>query len=195
MRIIDISQEVLSSNVYPGDPTPQAVQYSSISNGDLYNLSGFSMCAHNGTHVDAPSHFIANGKAVDQLHLDAFVGKCYVAHYDSDLYGQGAAGILELARNAGAEERILIAGNVTVTAEAARVFANSGIKLLGNCGQTVGPKDAPMEVHQILLGAGVALLEGIVLQDVEEKSYWLSAAPLNIAGFEGAPCRAYLIEQ
>lgn len=195
MRIIDISQEVLSSAVYPGDPVPQAVQYSSISNGDLYNLSGFSMCAHNGTHVDAPAHFIANGKTVDQLDLNPFVGKCYVAYHDGNLDSRGAADILASAGNAGADERILIAGNVTVTAEAATVFAGSGIKLLGNCGQTVGPKDAPMEVHNILLGAGIALLEGIVLRDVEEKSYWLSAAPLNLAGFEGAPCRAYLIEQ
>ena len=89
--------------------------------------------------------------------------------------------------------RILIAGDATVTAEAARVFAEAGICLLGNEGQTVGPENAPMQVHKILLGAGMALLEGIVLTDVPEGAYFLSAAPLNLAGADGAPCRAYLI--
>ena len=98
------------------------------------------------------------------------------------------------AKKAGAEERILIAGDVTVTAEAAKVFADAGIKLIGNEGQTIGPEDAPMEVHKILLEKEVVLLEGIVLNGVREGRYFLSAAPLNLKGFDGAPCRAYLIK-
>ena len=90
-------------------------------------------------------------------------------------------------------QRILIAGNATVTAEAAEVFAASGICLLGNEGQTIGPENAPMQVHLILLGKGIALLEGIVLKEVPEGHYFLSALPLNLAGCDGAPCRAYLI--
>ncbi|MBR3026432.1 MAG: cyclase, partial [Oscillospiraceae bacterium] len=79
-------------------------------------------------------------------------------------------------------------------AEAAKVFAGAGIKLLGNESQTVGPEDAPKEVHMILLSAEVALLEGIVLENVKEGSYFLSAAPLNLGGCDGAPCRAYLLK-
>ena len=92
-------------------------------------------------------------------------------------------------------KRILIAGDATVTEAAAEVFADSGICLLGNEGQTVGPEDAPMQVHKILLSREVALLEGIVLTDVPEGWYFLNAAPLNLAGADGAPCRAYLIEE
>ena len=88
----------------------------------------------------------------------------------------------------------LIAGEATVTAEAADVFAASGILLIGNESQTVGPEDAPMQVHLILLGKGIALLEGVVLKDVPEGRYFLSAAPLNLAGADGAPCRAILVE-
>ena len=65
--------------------------------------------------------------------------------------------------------------------------------MLGNESQTVGPEDAPMEVHLILLGAGVILLEGIRLAEVTEGVYFLSAAPLNLAGADGSPCRAILI--
>ena len=84
-------------------------------------------------------------------------------------------------------------GEIYVEIEAAKVFASSGILLLGNESQTVGPEDAPMAVHLALLEHGVALLEGIVLTDIPEGHYFLSAAPLNLAGSDGAPCRAYLI--
>ena len=99
-----------------------------------------------------------------------------------------------ILKKADGAERILIGGKATVTAEAAEVFAAGGIKLLGNEGQSVGPEDAPMQVHLILLRKEIALLEGIVLKDVPEGRYFLSAAPLNLAGADGAPCRAYLIE-
>ena len=191
MKIYDISQEVFSCGVYPGDPKPEKQTLCATGAGDLYNLTAFSMCAHNGTHIDAPFHFLHDGKTVDQMALDVFVGECFLAHHRADVTTEDAKRILEKADGA---KRILIAGDVTVTAEAAAVFAESGIALLGNEGQTVGPQDAPMQVHQILLGRGVALLEGVVLRGISEGKYILSAAPLNLAGADGAPCRAYLME-
>lgn len=191
--IIDISQEIFSCKVYPGDPAPAKERMLNIEQGDICNLTAFSMCAHNGTHVDAPYHFIQDGETIDKLGLEPFVGDCYVARHEGNVTEEDAVEILEKARAAKASSRILIAGKATVTAGAARVFAQSGIKLLGNESQTVGPEDAPKEVHLILLGAGIVLLEGIVLTDVSEGKYFLSAAPLNLAGCDGAPCRAYLI--
>lgn len=191
--IIDISQEVFSCNVYPGDPVPERRHIYNIGQGDVCNLTAFSMCAHNGTHVDAPYHFLNDAETIDQISLEHFVGHCYVARCQGDLTAKDAAGILEKARAVEASERILIAGNATVTADAAYVFAGAGLKLIGNESQTIGPEGAPMEVHIILLDAGVVLLEGIVLTDVEEGKYLLSAAPLNLAGCDGAPCRAFLM--
>ena len=192
MKIYDISQEVFSCAVYPGDPEPQKQILSSTAEGDLYNLSAFYMCAHNGTHIDAPFHFLHRGKTVDQMPLDVFVGDCFVARHHGDVSERDAGNILA---KAGTAKRILIAGDVTVTAEAAEIFAGAGICLLGNEGQTIGPEDGPMQVHLILLRRGIALLEGIVLKDVPEGHYFLSAAPVNLAGADGAPCRAYLMEK
>ncbi len=191
MKIIDISQEVFSCAVYPGDPKPEKQTVYATGAGDLYNLTSFAMCAHNGTHVDAPFHFVHNGKTVDQMELTHFVGDCFVARHEGDVT---AADAKEILKKAGTAERILIAGKAAVTAEAAEVFAAGNIKLLGNEGQTVGPEDAPMQVHLILLRREIALLEGIVLQGVPEGQYFLSAAPLNLGGADGAPCRAYLID-
>ena len=192
--IIDISQEVFSCKVFPGDPAPASQRILSTERGDICNLTTFSMCAHNGTHVDAPFHFLPDRNTIEKIEMDTFVGDCYVARFEGDLTADDAANILDKARTIGAPERILIAGKATVTSDAARVFAKSKIKLIGNESQTFGPADAPMEVHKILLGADIVLLEGIVLTDVDEGKYVLSAAPLNLAGCDGAPCRAFLIK-
>ena len=91
--------------------------------------------------------------------------------------------------------RILIKGKATLTSAAAQVFADAGIWLYGNESQTVGPEDAPMEVHRILLKEEIVLLEGIRLKNVPEGVYLLHAIPLNLGGADGAPCRATLIRE
>ncbi len=191
MKIIDISQELLSCKVYPGDPRATLKRLKSTNDGAVYNLSEICLCVHNGTHIDAPFHFLSEGNTVERIQLDSFVGECYVARHNGYLNADDAKKIL---RDADGAERILIGGSVTVTADAACVFADAGIKLIGNEGISVGPEDAPMEVHKILLEKNVILLEGIVLEGVNEGKYFLSAAPLNIRGADGSPCRAYLIE-
>jgi arylformamidase len=74
------------------------------------------------------------------------------------------------------------------------MFAEAGVVLVGNESQTVGPEDAPMAVHRLLLGVGTVLLEGIRLSAVDEGVYFLNAAPLCLGGSDGAPCRALLIK-
>lgn len=193
MKVYDISQELFGCRVYPGDPAPERRILSSMADGDLYNLTALSLCAHNGTHIDAPSHFIADGKTVDELPLTSTVGDASVLHHTGEVSAADAHAMLAYARAQGAAERILIGGEATVTEEAAEVFARAGILLLGNESQTVGPENAPMAVHKILLGAGCVLLEGIRLADVPRGKYLLSAAPLALGGADGAPCRAILI--
>ncbi len=187
--IYDISQELFSCRVYPGDPAPEKQTLQSIEAGQVCNLSALSLCAHNGTHVDAPFHFFRDGRTVDELGLAPFVGACRVFRHAGDVTAADAERMLALADAV----RILIAGPVTVTADAARVFAAAKLRLLGNESQTVGPEGAPMEVHLLLLGAGTVLLEGLVLDGVPEGRYLLNAAPLNLGGCDGAPCRAWLM--
>ncbi|MBO5755864.1 MAG: cyclase family protein [Clostridia bacterium] len=195
MKIYDISQEVFGCRVYPDDPAPKKTTIKSMENGDGYNLTAFCMCAHNGTHIDAPRHFIKDGRTVDALDPGATVGKAYVAEHDGTVTESDAATIIKRAKETDAEaaKRILLKGNAVVSLEAARAFASAHVLLLGNESQSVGPEDAPLAVHLALLGEGVVLLEGIRLASVAEGVYFLNAAPLNLAGADGAPCRAILI--
>ena len=191
MKIYDISQELFGCAVYPGDPQPERFVTLSIKNGDVCNLTAFKMCAHNGTHVDAPFHFYADGKTIDQVDLDRFIGWAYVAERDGDISADDAKNILKAANGC---ERILVKGKAVVTKDAAQVFAEARIKLFGNESQTVGPIDAPKEVHLIMLGAEIVLLEGIRLEKVPVGKYFLNAIPLNLGGADGSPCRATLLE-
>ncbi len=191
MKIYDISQELFGCAVYPGDPQPERFVTLSIKNGDVCNLTAFKMCAHNGTHVDAPFHFYADGKTIDQVDLDRFIGWAYVAEHEGDISADDAKNILKAANGC---ERVLVKGKAVVTKEAAQVFAQEGIKLFGNESQTVGPIDAPKEVHLIMLGAEIVLLEGIRLEKVPVGKYFLNAIPLNLGGADGSPCRATLLE-
>ena len=98
--LIDITQELFSCNVFPGDPMPEKRRPMSIENGDICNLTELTMCAHNGTHVDAPFHFIKDGKTIDQVPLDSFVGECFVARHEGDVSAADAERILSKAKMA-----------------------------------------------------------------------------------------------
>ncbi len=194
--IYDISQPVFGCAIFPGDPKPEKTTLSQLEHGDICNLTAFSMCAHNGTHVDAPLHFFAKGKGVGSVALDKFVGPAYVGTIDGEVSAEDAKNLLIKAKNAypGAEKRILVKGDATVTLEAAQTFAEAGVDLVGNESQTVGPENAPMAVHLALLGAEVVLLEGVRLSHVPDGAYLLNCAPLNLGDCDGAPCRAILFD-
>ena len=197
MKIYDISQELFTCAVFPGDEAPKRRVVASIENGSMYNLTALSMCAHNGTHVDAPYHFYNEGRKIDELSLYKCVGLCFVVFVDGCVSGEMAREIVARARRTGREEaakRILIGGKATVTLPAAQAFAEEGVVLVGNESQTVGPLEAPAQVHYELLGAEVVLLEGLRLSGVPEGVYFLNAAPVNLGGADGAPCRAILVE-
>lgn len=180
MKFYDITQELFSGHVYPGDTPPTFRQVQSIANGDPCNLTDISMCSHNGTHVDAPTHFLQEGNNIDQLPLEIFIGPALVA--DSvPTTSEQLAGIT----------RLLLKGENALTEADASLLCSSNLQLIGVEPQSVGsPK-----VHRMLLSAGIVLLEGLVLSQVPPGHYTLIAPPLKLGGLEGAPCRAILIEE
>ena len=196
MKLYDVSQEVFSSRVYPGDPAPRRERLSSMEDGALYNLTAFSMCAHNGTHIDAPRHFLRDGAPIEKIPLSKTVGYAFVRTVSGELCAADAEAILGAAKEHGDAyaERILLRGDGIVTESAARAFADAGVFLVGTESQSVGPMDAPMAVHKILLEREVVLLEGLCLDGVRDGAYFLCAQPLCLSGSDGAPCRAILID-
>ena len=176
--IYDITQEVFTCDVYPGDMRPKFKRIRSFETGDISNASEFAMNAHNGTHIDAPFHRLPNGKGIDELSLEACIGECEVIDYQNkDRIAKTNA------------KRILLSNCDHISEETARLLVEKGIVFLGAEGLSIGS----CEVHNILLGAEVVVLEGALLKNVPEGVYQLYAAPIKLGGCDGAPCRAVLI--
>jgi arylformamidase len=189
MKIYDITQELFSGKVYPGDPSPSYERVLSIDQGAVCNLTSLTMGAHNATHLDAPYHFYNTGKTVEQLELSKCVGPCSVAEFQENCREEEVFKFLETC-----QKRLLIKGNAVVTLEMAKSFNKYGIMLVGVESQSVGPADAPRSVHLELLGSEVVLLEGLVLHEIDPGEYFLCAVPIKLGGSDGAPCRAILLD-
>lgn len=185
--IFDITQEHFSSHVYPGDPAPHFTRLSQIGDGAVCNCTFLEMHAHNGTHVDAPRHFLDDGATVEALDPAIFVGPCRVVTPGRDL---DAAGVATLALDG--VTRLLLRG-ATVLPGAAAALARRGIVLVGVEDQSVAAADVTAQVHIELLSVPIIPLEGLTLDGVPDGDYLLSACPLKLGESDGAPCRALLI--
>ena len=193
MILHDISKGVFRSKVYPGDPKPSAKAIKSISNGDEYNLSQFTICPHTGTHIDAPLHFIDDGDTIDKMDIRTFYGKCTVITVDGILTGADMDRILARSR-----KRILFRSKdemVYLSSSAAQVIADNNTILVGTEALSIATSYEEEKTHRILLENDVAILEGLNLSNIKDGEYEICAFPIKVEGLEAAPCRAVLFEQ
>lgn len=189
MIIHDISRGLLASPVYPGDPTPSVQKQNDMAFGDLYNLTTLSLSSHNGTHLDAPLHFVPDGADIPAVPLTQVVGECTVAEFAGAILATDVEDLLPLVK----DRRLLIKGEAWVTPSAAYLL--SDLQLLGTEQTSVAPPEHTATVHRHLLAENTVLLENLDLSGVKPGTYFLVAAPLKVEGAEGAPVRALLFEK
>jgi len=204
MEWIDISVPLATGMVHwPNDPEVRIERMSDMDRGDNNTLSMVSMGVHTGTHMDAPLHFVRNGRGIDQMPLDVMVGTCRVIKvHDPESIKVAALEGHDIRRG----ERILfktknssrawhnaafIEDFVYISTEAAAYLAQAGVILIGIDYLSVGAfKHNGTEVHQTLLGAGIWIVEGLDLSEVDSGDYDLVCLPLRITDADGAPARA-----
>ena len=206
MKIIDISQEIYQGMpVYPGDPTFQSHRVNTFKQGDMCEVSEVTMGTHCGTHIDAPTHMVPDGKPLESFPLDCFIGPCRVLNVPYPVISEKA--LQELNVQPG--ERILLRTDPNgkynkharfnpsvLSMRAAQYLAQLPVKLVGIDAPTVENMElCDGEVHAALLKAGIPLLEGLRLEEADKENYELSALPIRLMGENGAPCRAVLIEK
>lgn len=192
MKYYDITQELFSSNVYPGDKVPTFTRISDMNEGKNCNVTELEMNAHNGTHVDAPRHFVRDGLTIDELPLETLIGECEVVTFEHQV-GRAELEGLHLAERG--VKRLLCKGGVSINMSGAKYLTEVGVLLVGVETQSVAPQEAPMPVHVELLSHGIIALEGLVLDEVSDGVYTLFAAPIKLGGSDGAPCRAVLLRE
>lgn len=208
-RYIDISVPVdANTTVYPGDNPPRFYWPGwTHANGDPANVGFFDGGLHHGTHVDAPWHFIRDGKRLHEVPLDRWVGPCWVADLSEErgpVTGKSleAAGIL-----AGTRRLLLKTRNslhdywhlpwnpefVSIQQTAAQWCVARGLWTIGLDYLTIDPPNEPtFPAHLELLGNDIVIIENLRLKDVPSGPYELIAAPISLHGVDGAWTRALL---
>lgn len=193
--------------VYEGD-APMAFQFlKDMRKGDPLTLSAYSLGAHSGTHVDAPMHFIRDGAPVDRVPLDPLIGAALVVVIPNDVQAIDAA---QLRRHPWrSAQRLLFRTRSSargwmrspvfhrdfayIAPDAAQLMADAGVQLVGIDYISAEQFGAPAPLsHRILLGKGIPIVEGLLLEGIQAGHYDLVVLPMKVAGHEGAPARAVL---
>lgn len=192
--------------VWPGSPGVQTSFRMAIDRGDEANVTQLTMDVHSGTHVDAPRHFVAAGACVDDLGLEPFIGRAFVANTGT------ATEITALTLDAlqlpvGVERLLLRTVNsakldmyatpfdddyTALTLDGARWVAARGVRLIGIDYLSIQRYELTTDIHRVLLEGGIAILEGLDLRDITPGEYELVCLPLRMASVEAAPARAIL---
>lgn len=210
MKIFDITLTITNDMpVWPGDINVKLGRVKKIEEGASDNLSRISMGVHTGTHMDAPFHFVADGRKIDELSLDQYIGKVQVVQFaddvnlitESELKAQkldpDIKRILFRTRNSQhwqKNEKVFKKDFVAISEDGAKYLAKLGYVFVGIDYLSVGPFVNSKPTHDALLQAGMALLEGADLSQVSPGVYMMYALPLKLGQTEGAPTRAILVE-
>jgi arylformamidase len=190
---------------YPGDPPFEVKFTHRIADGHPYNVAHMAMGSHTGTHVDAPYHFLADGATAEQLPLEILLGKCRVVELSArERVERADLDALNLRDDLRVLLKTRMSGQlrpgrefqedfVYLTEDAASYLVQVGIKLVGIDSPSVekfGSTDYP--AHHALLEAGVVIVEGLDLSEVEPGEYDMTCLPLRLVGLDGSPARVIL---
>lgn len=205
MRIHDISQPLgTDTATWPGDRRVDLEWTLRMDRGDSVNVASLATSVHAGTHADGFRHVTRDGETAAQMPLDAYVGRCVVV----DVTGAGEVSTDDVAGvDLGSVQRILFRTRAAVdetefpapfahiAPELARRMADAGIRLVGTDAPSVDPVDSKtLEAHHAFVRGRVAILENLVLVDIEPGEYTLIALPLRLTEADSSPVRAVLIE-
>ena len=210
MTIYDISLTISPDlPIWPGDPALELEQIQSMSKGAAVNVTKISACVHLGTHIDAPRHFLDDGSTIEQLSLEVLTGPCYVVQLPDGVEAITSE-VLERTEITASMKRILFGTRnshlwakgesrfqtdfVGITEDGAEWLVERGVQLVGVDYLSVAPYADLMSTHLVFLRRGVIVVEGLNLSDVMRGFYDLYCLPLKIAGCDGAPARAILIQ-
>ena len=188
---------------FDGDPLVSFGRVASMADGAICNISRLDFGVHSGTHVDAPIHFIDGAAGIEAVALDVLIGPALVVDARGVTGGFDRAAIESLAIPAGTERLLFRSRNselwskpvfdhsfAAVTPDGAEALVELGLRLVGNDYLSIAPFGNPTPTHVTLLGAGIVVVEGLDLREIEPGMYELICLPLRLPGSDGGPARA-----
>lgn len=207
-KVFDVTAQLAPGMaVWPGDPATELSPISRIAEGASCNVSRLCCSTHAGTHVDAAWHFVDDGSRLDDIPVERWIGPCWVMDA-TRMTGCLTVGDLESAKIPGDMDRIILrtkrergekgapfdAAYVALGIDASRWLLDRGFVLVGTDAPSIEPfDDALHEVHRALLSAGMLIVEGLELSEIEPGPYLLVCLPLRLVDADGSPARALLV--
>jgi len=193
MKIIDISRVAQEAPLYPGSSPISVDRIYDMEKGDAFNVSMITTGSHIGTHADAGCHFVEGNKTgIDQMELSHYYGPCRVITVPEKtlITREMLEGKIDNC------ERLVIHGGGLsyLTKEAAEYIVEKSIITVVTDALSVAPVDNEAEIHRTIMAPGLAVVENVVLDGIEDGEYTLCAFPIKIGGCDGAPVRAVLIK-
>jgi len=205
--IYDVTVPIRNSMpVWPSDPPVQLTPKSHLSRDGSHTvrLTAIEMGSHTGTHIDAPWHFVENGRRLSEIPIETLVGPATVY----EIPGVRSIGRADLEKlDLSGKERVLFKTEnskhwndgrfyeefVYLEPEAAQVLVGSGVKLVGIDYLSIDKyKSEKHPSHFVLLERNVVIVEGLNLSKVAPGKYNMAALPLNLQDADGAPTRVIL---
>jgi arylformamidase len=202
-QLWDISPTISAAlPVWPGDTRFEASTTWQIGGGCPVHVSRMTMTTHLGAHTDAPSHYDPAGLAIDAVGLASYIGPCRVIHCigaplvdvaDIAPFLDGVPPRVLLRTYAVAPQRAWDPAFAAVSPAAIALLASKGVLLIGTDTASLDPQDSKtLDAHHAVRTHQMAILEGVVLDDVAAGDYELIALPLKLAGMDASPVRAIL---
>jgi arylformamidase len=206
MRIIDISWPIAPDTTeYNNESQVLFSAIRSLDNDEM-RKSRISLSSHTATHVDAPAHFIAEGKTIDQIPLTSLVGSAAVIDMTGvqDVITQddlepfvlpkGVILLLKTRNSTFPEYGTFMSQFVYLDESAAAYCAELGVKAVGIDYLSIERNQPAHETHTTLFQKEISIIEGLRLAHVMEGYYFFVCLPLAVVGLEAAPARAILID-
>lgn len=207
-NIHDISVDISTQSViWPGDPAIHLDRVEDMMKGKKYNLTHLSMSLHNGSHIDAPLHFVRDGKSIEMIPLDTLIGPCYVLEIGDNVDLINASVLKSVSIPEHTTRLLLKTKNSNywkergdkfhkeycgITTDGAKFLVGMGLKLIGIDYLSISPFSDLDNPHIELLNHDIVILETINLDGIHSGWYDLVCLPLKLVGVEGAPVRAIL---
>jgi len=192
MKIIDISRTAQEAPIYPGASPIKIDRVYDMQKGDPFNVSMITAGSHMGTHADANCHFLKDSSiTIDKMDLSHYYGSCRVISVPEKtiISREILEGKIDDCK------RLVIngGGQSYLTKDAADYIAEKDVITIVIDALSVAPPDKEAEIHQAVMAPGIAVIENVILDGVEDGEYILSAFPIKLGGCDGAPVRAVLI--
>jgi arylformamidase len=211
MKLFDVTLTISPEMVnWPGNPTIQVERFQKIEEGSDHNQSQLSLGVHSGTHVDAPYHFLKDGKTVDQLNPEVLIGPVLVLQVDESVNRIDAATLKSLGIPDGTKRLLLKTRNsvdwqaskkefqndfVAIDLSGANYLVEKGLLLIGIDYLSIAPYKEGKPTHTALLSKEMVIVEGLDLSNIYPGLYQLYCLPLKIKGSDGAPARVFLASE